>query len=107
MSTDWEVGDLALCVEDADDAVFRIEGSAPVAPGPIVGLTYTVAEVREAWDCFYRPGLALRFHEIRPRHPRSIGYNAKLFRKVQPPKADAFDLETINLMNPKPVEAVR
>lgn len=81
---DWQPGDLALCIGRGGDAVFELQGIAPQAPGPIVGLTYTVLEVASGVDCYGRPGLALRFHEIRQRHPRGKGFNSIFFRKMEP-----------------------
>lgn len=105
--SDWAPGDLALCIGRGADDVYRIEGSQPQAPGPIIGLTYTVAAVKHGFDCYGRSGTALSFAEILQRHPRAVGFNALFFRKVTPPEADEFDVEVIELMNrqPIPVEA--
>lgn len=103
MGDDWQAGDLALCVALAADAVFVIEGRQPLAPGPIIGLCYTVTAVSRAHDCFGRPGVALKFAEIAQRHPRAAGYNAICFRKIRPHTPDAEDAETIRLLNGAPV----
>lgn len=104
MADNWEVGDQALCIATAPDDVFEIENSRPVAPGPMVGLTYTVANVSRGFDVFGREGVALRFFEIRQSHPKACGYNSELFRKVAPPEADEFDREVIEHLTGAPVK---
>lgn len=102
MADDWQIGDYALCIELAADDVFDIYAETPQAPGPVVGLTYTVKAVLRAHDCYGRPGIALAFVEIRQRHPRAVGYNAACFQKAQPHTADAEDAETIALLTGTP-----
>ena len=99
---DWQIGDLALCIGHGADDVYGIDGTTPQAPGPIKGLTYTVAAVSAGVDCYGRAGIALRLAEIIQRHPKSCGYNAVFFRKVTPPEADEFDREVIELLNGVP-----
>lgn len=90
--TDWQKGDLALCVRTG-----RVAAT-------IAGCIYTVSEVRQQPD-----GLALDFENAENGAPygppRFWGHNPARFRKVTPPKADEFDREVIDLMNRKPVEA--
>lgn len=99
----WQAGDLAICVGRGADDVYDIDGATPQTRGPIVGLTYTVAAAHVGFDCYGRPGTALRFNEIPNKHPKAIGYNANFFRKIAPHVADAEDAETIRLMNGQPV----
>ncbi|MXO67771.1 hypothetical protein GRI72_02850 [Altererythrobacter marinus] len=87
--SDWQRGDLALCVDDKPSPLL---GRHPAIKGRI----YTVASVVIA------DSLGLTFEEI--DHPNALGYYAHRFRKVTPPKADEFDREVIDLMNRKPVE---
>lgn len=87
--TDWQKGDLALCVDDKPSPL----GQHPARKGRV----YTVATVVFGYD-----SLGLTFEEI--DHPNAVGYYASRFRKVTPPKADEFDREVIDLMNRKPVE---
>lgn len=98
--SDWQVGDLALCVVEMDDDYFRgsLDGR------PIRGLTYTVSAVAPGVDIYGNPGTALKFQEIGRAAPRWRGYNSQAFRKVTPPAADEFDRETIELMNRAPAK---
>lgn len=93
--SDWQVGDLALCVEEMGDDYFRgsLDGR------PIRGMTYTVSAVALGVDIYGCPGIALKFSEIGRIAPRWRGYNSVAFRKVTPPEADEFDRETIALMS--------
>lgn len=79
--SDWQVGDLALCVK----------GGVATVPGRI----YTVTVIASS-----SIGLLLQFRELehRPTHSRDKSLAAR-FRKITPPAADEFDHETIALMN--------
>ena len=94
--SDWQKGDLALCVDD---------DPCPVHPGSEGGIrkggVYTVLEVRAvaARSGVVLTGLRLDRHN--PIHPVSgaEGYqNCQRFVKITPPKADEFDREVIDLM---------
>lgn len=98
MSADWEVGDLALCVLTSKRPNTQGHGQRKVRKGGI----YTV-ERAFVWKGLYWCIVLQGAHSSH----WTKSYDARAFVKVTPPKADAFDLETINLMNPKPVEAVR
>ena len=97
----WQVGDLALCMR----------GSTPCADcgrvfDQVAGRVYTVSRV---YNNDY--GLALEFAELPagdfPCDSFSVhsGYDAAHFRKITPPRADAFDREVIEAMRGEPVEA--
>lgn len=95
--SDWQIGDLALCIanrlpppKDMPSELLR------------VGAIYTVRSVR--WSNGDRC-IAIGLNEVRSRGPLG-DWHSCVFRKVTPPEADAFDHETIELMNRKPVEAV-
>src|SRR5262245_44919828 len=105
MADDWNVGDLALCVGHGADDVFEMIGGVAQTSGPIIGLTYTVRKVTNAFDCYDRPGVALALIEIPNKHPRAVGYNAEFFRKVEPYEADEEDFATIGelIYQPSPV----
>lgn len=95
MSADWEVGDLALCISARPN-------SRGMQHPCRVGGVYTVEAVVVS-ETSGILGLCL-VGVVFPGCTQN-GDFASHYRKVTPPKADAFDLETINLMNPKPVEA--
>lgn len=88
MSGGWQVGDLALCVNDR--ATHPIYGNG----GLKRGRTYTVQAVPD-----FGPGLFLC--EISDGN--AMGYNRRRFIKVTPPEADEFDREVIEHMLGKPV----
>lgn len=81
--SDWQIGDLALCVEDGPS----VWGQAVPA---VRGRIYTVMAI-------VVDGQGLTFLEI--PHPNAEGYRKERFVKVTPPAADEFDRETIALMN--------
>lgn len=90
---DWQVGDAALCIKD---------GRCPVRDTilPIrKGVIYTVTIVRLVKNDFGREQLALGLAGF----GRKKGWNACLFRKITPPKADAFDREVIEHLNRAPI----
>jgi len=100
--TDWQKGDLALCVDD---------GLKPWLNGEQIlnlnrikkGRVYTVAGLGRVGTC---SGLTLFIEGVPATYEhRGMGWTASRFRKVTPPKADEFDREVIDLMNRKPVEA--
>lgn len=96
--SDWQIGDLALCINDRPD---RCD---PLASLLNAGRVYTVAVIgpRE-----FGPGLALGFRDLpvdgEPR--RAWGWSTHRFLKVTPPAADAFDTEVIEQMKGAPVDA--
>lgn len=89
--SDWQVGDLALCVSRINPR--PVVGRRQRGDDPRVGQVLTVARIGrdDTW------GLWLGFEEYRPHRYRSFR-----FRKVTPPAADEFDRETIELMNRAP-----
>lgn len=91
--SDWQVGDLALCVKLEP---WRLSGTN----GPRSGHIYRVDVVTvNLWG-----ETGLIFHSL-PSLGYRGGWNANRFIKVTPPEADAFDRETIDLLNREPVEA--
>ncbi len=96
--SDWQPGDLALCVRDFGGTSSK-HGQCPVSM-PDKGNVYHVTEV------FIHPynggKLALRFSDLPDLGP-GTGWNAKKFLKITPPEADSFDREIIDLMAGKPV----
>ena len=98
--TDWQKGDLALCVDTLGDDAYP----GVITGRPIVGLIYTVAAVSEGFDIYGRGGVCLLLEEIRrPPHEKGTfaGYNAIGFRKVAPPKDMVLDDEELTLSTPK------
>lgn len=96
--SDWQAGDLALCVNGREiDPVYY-----PALPKP--GRIYTV---ERAGMTLMVPGETLVLWLV--DGPANVGgervWAATRFVKVTPPAADAFDRETIKLMNRKPVSA--
>lgn len=103
MSADWEVGDLAmLVVAGYQDCPCDDDSAHEGTSCPPLGSVRTVTAIEPS---VLRDGYRCGCTDL----VFADGLGAVSFRcvKVTPPKADAFDLETINLMNPKPVEAVR
>ena len=98
MADDWQPGDLALCVRDAENLRFVGYLNGPVAPLRR-GRIYTVTEViahndRRYADC---GSVGLRLEG----HPDYC--NATRFRKIRPHTPDADDRETIALYTSTPV----
>lgn len=92
--TDWQKGDLALCVSRIPKA--PVVGARLRDDDPRIGQILVVSRLGrdESW------GLWIAFDDFEPHRYRSFR-----FRKVTPPKEDEFDREVIDLMNRKPVEA--
>lgn len=92
----WEVGDLALCINNKPDR------RDPKASRLVMGHIYIVAVVG-ARDP--DGALALGFREIpvdgNPR--KAYAFTAARFIKVTPPEADEFDRQVIEQMNVAPV----
>lgn len=96
--SDWQVNDLALCVDDRPNSV------AGHNAGLVCGRVYTVTAVVFDWYGF--PGLQLaELPNPRWVEAETRSFNAQRFVKVTPPKADEFDTEVIEMMARKPVEA--
>lgn len=98
--TDWQKGDLALCVKVGPWLFKADKGGLEPSTGPNAGAVLTVSAVN-----FGPNGPCLVFENFPEPKRGSRGYRASRFRKVTPPKADEFDREVIDLMNRKPVEA--
>ena len=100
--SNWQKGDLALCVRGGfpRDTVAKILGQWRTEEGEEAlrsGAVYTVEEVSpyptdEGW-------IGLKFREV------SGSWISNRFRKINPPKADEFDREVIDLMAGKKVDA--
>ena len=91
---DWQVGDLALCV---DDTTCRVTGdSCPYK----AGRTYLVTRIRSGDDVYGRPATGLQTAEC------SDGWwNVVRFEKQPRHQEDAFDREVIAHMAGQEVEA--
>lgn len=92
--SDWQVGDLALCVTRDPIKCPQLSGSHQGEWAPAVGSVRKVVAIGPSrapgfthCDCV---GLSLETEEV--------GHNLR-FVKVTPPAADEFDRETIELMN--------
>lgn len=95
--SDWQPGDLALCVRHlAQDHMPTV---APVR----VGAVYTVTKVSAGRDVYGRVGVALTLDRDNHRVLNWAGYNAAAFHKIRPHTPDAEDAETIRLLTGKPV----
>lgn len=95
MADDWTVGDLALCVKVGPWRHSRGGGLSrndPVKGGGV----YTVVRVGD------QDGATILWFEGCGDSGDDC-YFAYRFRKINPPSADDFDLETIDLMNRKTV----
>lgn len=97
--SEWQVGDLALCVGVDPHSEEQASGWSVK-----VGQVVTVAVVEAAIDenGFWT---SLNFAE-EPSHElwNDWGFDAAFFRKVTPHEADEFDRETIELMNRAPAK---
>lgn len=91
---DWQVGDLALCVNDTPDPTPWGACECNVRRGAV----YTVSHIYR--DRF---GLGLNFvEEFAPANEDYLaGYCATRFRKIRPHEADEEDRETIRLLTEK------
>lgn len=98
--TDWQKGDLALCVKGG------VLPGGRAAATPRAGQVITVENVTFGPIIQCPSGVTLLWSEDLPRNGSGDRkWAASRFRKVTPPKADEFDREVIDLMNRKPVEA--
>lgn len=89
--SDWQPGDLALCVNAARNPFSEHDQLRR-------GAIYTVTAVIHIWGD--SPALIL----AEARHdPRDRGWESLRFRKICPHTPDAEDIETIRLLNGKPV----
>lgn len=88
--SDWQPGDLALCIAPHRHS----DGHPSVRPGGI----YTV----EAVGHWFEPALLLK--GLPSRHV-SRCHAACRFHRIPPHEADAEDRETIRLLNGVPVDA--
>lgn len=100
--SDWQVGDLALCVIGG-----HITGRG-VPAYPRAGQCYKVAAVvldeEYSWSGGgHELGLALADGPTNPTSPDGDWHHSR-FVKVTPPAADEFDRETIALMNRAPAK---
>jgi hypothetical protein len=89
--SDWQPGDLALCVRNSDQ---KLGTTKLVMPGRI----YTVTGIYVSGKC---GSLALVLAEAKPS--KNPGFHAFLFRKIRPHTPDEEDRETIRLLNSEPV----
>tara|TARA_R100001143_G_scaffold58421_2_gene56284 strand:+ start:1573 stop:1863 length:291 start_codon:yes stop_codon:yes gene_type:complete len=92
--TDWQKGDLALCVEHFEENATQHGLSMPSK-----GAVYNVAEVFD--HPLGRPwgAVGLRFSNLADKGPKSA-WNSNMFRKVTPPKDMTLDAEELG----KPVQ---
>lgn len=87
--SDWQPGDLALCVDDTNLAMGRIRR----------GGLYTVEQVRVGRHVAHGECVCLDLRGV----DDLFGYAAPRFRKIRPHTPDAEDAETIRLLTGKPV----
>jgi len=97
--TDWQKGDLALCV-----CHFELNAASHGLDMPKKGRVYGVTNVAphpygEPWGA-----VALRLDGVLDMGAGS-GWNSNMFRKVTPPKPTADDREVIDLMAGKKAPA--
>lgn len=93
---DWQVGDLALCINEAPCPIF---GSALRRRGRV----YLVIEVKVLKDYAGRDETGLRMDRDNPVHPTRniIGYsNAICFRKIRPLSDEERDSFVADLKHP-------
>jgi len=83
--SDWQIGDLALCVSNGPNPIHWQSGSG----GPVKGGVYQVADIDIDSD-----GTWLNFPEFPDDGFLSLG-----FRKIKPHTPDREDVETIRLLN--------
>lgn len=96
--SDWQVGDLALCVDDNRRPVTSRD------TGLRRGKVYAVTDVQVVPIIPPRTGLALDGVDMSAFRFRLAG--AMRFVKITPPDADEFDREVIEQMNGARVEAL-
>lgn len=97
--SDWQKGDLALCVKTSPWAFYADSGKVWETSGPPAGRFLKVRGVE------YGPNgrVSLKFSDYPdPPEPRSRGYLSDRFRKVTPKKPDIYDQGIIALMNKEP-----
>jgi hypothetical protein len=83
--TDWQVGDLAVCVDDAERPTSIPSDLAKIKRGNV----YRVARILCG-------GLGLQFEEAVTRH--SAGYWEDRFRKIRPDEHQACEPEFVTLL---------
>lgn len=71
--SDWQVGDLAMCLEDYE----------PVIPGLVIGSIWTVRSVETGVNVEGKLSIGLTLCEIAPPSPYQL-FCADEFRKVRP-----------------------
>jgi hypothetical protein len=95
MATDWQVGDLAVCVEDQP-----LPGTVSTGATIRKGAVYRVVGLKE-----HRGDLNLFLHGITYR--LGIGTRAFRFRKIRPDEQEACEPEFVTLLKraKRPVSA--
>lgn len=102
--SDWQVGDLALCVKLGPWCSFYHDSQIeePGADGPKPGSVNRVIAVSLDPDNL----VCLKFAEFPDDSLNDYGFCASRFRKITPPEADEFDREVIDLLTKQPAEAI-
>ena len=97
MADDWQVGDLALCVNATDGS----QGWA----GSLLreGAVYTVENA--SMVCFSGEHVLVLNEVKAPDYTE--GFNVTRFIKITPPEADEFDREVIELLRREPVPSMK
>lgn len=86
MSTDWQAGDIALCIDARPNAFLPLHAS-----GLEKDRYYTVAGVDLVWDfSLGRMVTGLSLNELRPTIPSGC-FLASRFRKVRPDTLPGYD----------------
>jgi hypothetical protein len=94
--SDWQVGDLALCVAPEGRWIYPNE---PDCAGPKRGQVLTVEKLEICPEERLRGELFLCFTNW-----PDDAFRAVYFRKIRPHQADEFDRQVIEQMNGAPVE---
>ena len=94
MSAGWQVGDLALCVDNA------IGDQEALASFLVVGKIYKVAEVGIPKESrAKRVCLAFREAVLGATDKTAWAFNADRFRKIRPDKQEPCETEFVTLLN--------
>lgn len=90
---DWQVGDLALCVDDSPC------GCCGADAAYVLGRAYVVDAVEWGFNhARNQPILALRLRGVRPRAGHAPGANADRFRKIRPDEHEPCEEEFVTLI---------
>ena len=100
--TDWQKGDLALCVNGRRISVGHTAEHGCPASGAIYTVDLVIAGQRYVDG---KDGIALRFTDGPMNKDGTPTWAAHRFRRIPPHTADAEDVETIRLLTGEQVPA--